>query len=133
MALFPPWVSPVELPVVLLSLLPVVLTVAVVLAVQEAPVVPEQPIAVVLGLAGPAEIVYTSSKVGAISKIVSEYGTLWEGQVRQMRFIPKPDQSAREEKAASETLCLHGQHIHKRPEINQMSFTLINSSPLTQC
>ena len=81
--LTPPWRSPVELAVVLLSLLAIVLPVAVVLAVQEAAVVPEQAVAVVLGLAGPAEVVNTAGEVGAIREIVSEHGALWEGQVRQ--------------------------------------------------
>lgn len=61
---------------VLLPILAVVLPVAVVLAIQEAAIVPEQSIAVILSLAWPAEIVHTSREVGTVGEIVSEYSRL---------------------------------------------------------
>ena len=61
---------------VLLPILAVVLPVAVVLAIQEAAIVPEQSIAVILSLAWSAEIVHTSREVGTIGEIVSEYSRL---------------------------------------------------------
>ena len=61
---------------VLLPILAVVLPVAVVLAIQEAAIVPEQSIAVILSLAWSAEIVHTSREVGTVGEIVSEYSRL---------------------------------------------------------
>ena len=61
---------------VLLPILAVVLPVAVVLTIQEAAIVPEQSIAVILSLAWPAEIVHTSREVGTVGEIVSEYSRL---------------------------------------------------------
>ena len=61
---------------VLLPILAVVLPVAVVLTIQEAAIVPEQSIAVILSLAWSAEIVHTSREVGTVGEIVSEYSRL---------------------------------------------------------
>ena len=61
---------------VLLPILAEVLPVAVVLAIQEAAIVPEQSIAVILSLAWSAEIVHTSREVGTVGEIVSEYSRL---------------------------------------------------------
>ena len=61
---------------VLLPILAVVLPVAVVLAIQEAAIVPEQSIALILSLAWSAEIVHTSREVGTVGEIVSEYSRL---------------------------------------------------------